>query len=100
MRLNVPLDAAVKLVGWSVAEPGLYLLAACGLKFRPAFIMLGRVLHVSKLCGSGSAKSRGAGTKPQGIQLSVLPNRQTGFRNMNASPEGSESTTNIIAARA
>jgi hypothetical protein len=35
----------VPLVNWTIIEPGLYLLAACALSFKPLFRMVAKALH-------------------------------------------------------
>lgn len=36
----------VALVNWTVIEPGMYLLSACALSFKPLFRMLAKALHL------------------------------------------------------
>jgi hypothetical protein len=44
-----PTWTATSLLNWTIVEPGLYLLAACALSFKPLFRMIARVLHLGKL---------------------------------------------------
>jgi hypothetical protein len=44
-----PLFNITPLLNWTVIEPGLYLIAACALSFKPLFRMIARALHLSQL---------------------------------------------------
>lgn len=42
-------DKHVELINWTIIEPGLYLIAACALSFKPLFRMLAKALHLDSL---------------------------------------------------
>jgi len=44
-----PTFSATSLLNWTIIEPGLYLLAACALSFKPLFRMIARALHLNQL---------------------------------------------------
>ncbi|KAF2760796.1 hypothetical protein EJ05DRAFT_243018 [Pseudovirgaria hyperparasitica] len=52
--------ASVELVGWSVAEPGMYLTAACLMCLRPLLIRLGRKLHLTRFMSKHSVSANSA----------------------------------------
>jgi hypothetical protein len=41
--------ASVKLVGWSIIEPGMYLAAANCVRLRPVMLLVGRKLHIKSI---------------------------------------------------
>lgn len=41
-----PTDIHVTLINWTIIEPGMYLLSACALSFKPLFRMLASGLHL------------------------------------------------------
>jgi hypothetical protein len=96
-KLTTNLDASVKLVGWSIAEPGMYLVAACSLKFRPVFVALGRMLHIRNIYGSGSTRGRAAASNGKEVPLNALPSREQGFNKIRSGSVDTTSTTNIVA---
>lgn len=46
---NIPPDKHVELINWTIIEPGLYLIAACALSFKPLFRMLATFLKLDSL---------------------------------------------------
>jgi hypothetical protein len=45
-QLTLELGNHVALINWTIIEPGLYLLSACALSFKPLFRMLAKALHL------------------------------------------------------
>ncbi|KAF1955429.1 integral membrane protein [Byssothecium circinans] len=84
---------SVELIGWSIAEPGLYLFAACAVQLRPLFSKFARNVGLKTQYGSGSRKAQsGGGSRVGNIRLGSMPSKH-GMDN------DASSTTNVIVTR-
>lgn len=87
-----PLDDAtykhVELINWTIIEPGLYLLAACALSFKPLFRMFAKALHLDTFITHSKSAAGRTGTKPKsssansGIHLDTIKSSHAGFHQL------------------
>ncbi|KAJ4300698.1 hypothetical protein N0V90_002786 [Kalmusia sp. IMI 367209] len=62
----------VALVNWTIIEPGLYLIAACALSFKPLFRMVAQALHLGALIThTKSALNKSSYTKTNRTQKDI-----------------------------
>ncbi|KAF2463872.1 uncharacterized protein BDR25DRAFT_297318 [Lindgomyces ingoldianus] len=90
--------ASVKLVGWSIIEPGMYLVAACSLKFRPVFVALAKVLRIRNVYGSDPYNRFQGTSSHRGVQLKDMPHDHSGSSKINLGLEDVSSTTDIFVS--
>jgi hypothetical protein len=77
----------VALVNWTIIEPGIYLLSACALSFKPLFRMFAKALHLQVFFthtrsafqpgGSHTTRNLTIGTQTD-IRLQTIPNNSAG----------------------
>ncbi|KAF1956866.1 hypothetical protein CC80DRAFT_593548 [Byssothecium circinans] len=88
--------ASVKLVGWSIIEPGMYLAAANFVRLRPVMALVGRKLHIKDICGSFSKRrSTNNISGIKNIRLGALLSSHSGFNKIDTEAEGA-STKGIM----
>lgn len=75
----------VELVNWTIIEPGLYLLAACALSFKPLFRMVAKALHLDAIIthsrsaiGRHTSKSNHTAKSHVDIHLETMKSAQSG----------------------
>ena len=88
----------VALVQWTIIEPGMYLMAACGLSYKPLFRMLARALHLDQLLTYTHSRKHGItkttrtgtfGTTQVDMELDKLKSaRHGGFDKLDNGPDG------------
>jgi hypothetical protein len=81
--------ASVKLVSWSIVEPGMYIIAACSLKLRPVTRKMAFKLQLKKLYRSILGKTTQGSDSKNGLHLGPMRS-SSGFRKM--SPGQAEDT--------
>ncbi|OAK95185.1 hypothetical protein IQ06DRAFT_64953 [Phaeosphaeriaceae sp. SRC1lsM3a] len=104
-----PLDDStwnhVALINWTIIEPGIYLLSACALSFKPLFRMLAKALHLQAFLThtkstfqpgkSHATKTTNVGTQND-VQLQSLSGIGTGrFYRLSEDSENSEGSKKI-----
>ncbi|KAF2017908.1 integral membrane protein [Aaosphaeria arxii CBS 175.79] len=70
--------SSVKLVGWSIVEPGMYLIAACSVRFRPVMIKLAEKLHVKSTIIHVSQKLSRGSSHSSDVRLERVPSSYAG----------------------
>ncbi|KAF2179123.1 hypothetical protein K469DRAFT_674827 [Zopfia rhizophila CBS 207.26] len=88
--------ASVKLVGWSIIEPGMYLVAACSMKFRPVFTRISRKLHLWEFYGTFTRGESSGGRNSKSMRLDMMPSSNSGFNKMHAGKDENSSTVDIV----
>jgi hypothetical protein len=91
------IGASVKLVGWSIVEPGMYLTAACSVTLRPVITALAIKLRFRDVYGTISrGRSYAAGDR-RSVRLEDLPTSQSDFGKVQDVQQDYSSTDGIIA---
>ncbi|KAF2641292.1 hypothetical protein P280DRAFT_398855 [Massarina eburnea CBS 473.64] len=65
--VDVPCELSpppVEIINWTIIEPGLYLLAACALSFKPLFRLVAQYLHLHNFITASKATSTKPGSDP------------------------------------
>lgn len=65
---------SVELIGWTIAEPGIYLFAACIVQLRPLFSRLGRAVGLKSQYATGSKGNLSGG---RNVRLESFSGRRT-----------------------
>ena len=77
------IGASIVLVGWSVIEPGMYLIAACLLCLRPIFVQVTGKWHKARLYhGVLSKKEHSRQSDTQGLHRTALAPAHSEFTKM------------------
>ncbi|KAF2661609.1 hypothetical protein K491DRAFT_710822 [Lophiostoma macrostomum CBS 122681] len=89
----------VELIKWTIIEPGMYLMAACGLSYKPLFRMAARALHLDTLLThsqSRKQKTTRTGTTQTGLQLDTLKSaHHVGFKKLEAGRNGEDDEEDV-----
>jgi hypothetical protein len=73
----------VELVNWTIIEPGMYLLAACAISFKPLFRMIAKALRLESIITMTTSRKRTrsggkTGTMTTGLHLDTLKSASHG----------------------
>jgi hypothetical protein len=101
------LDNHVALVTWTIIEPGIYLLSACALSFKPLFRISAKAMHLhafithtkSTFQLGKSHATTSATTVATQTNLEPPPIPVGQFRRMSDDSDGSEKTLEVLATK-
>jgi hypothetical protein len=97
--MSFSLGTSVVLVGWSIIEPGMYLIAACLLTLRPMFAQLNRKCLKPRLYhGTLSKEEHDTSSSSRGLHLTgLVPARSHSWVTQMQCPQGGQVITGATA---
>ncbi|ORY12762.1 hypothetical protein BCR34DRAFT_482258 [Clohesyomyces aquaticus] len=94
-----------EIVNWSIIEPGMYLLAACALSFKPLFRIIAKTLHLESLLthtrstlgrhiGKTGKTGKTSSTKSS-LRMETFKSDQSGFTKLHSGKDGGDEEMNV-----
>lgn len=97
-------DKHTEVVNWTLIEPGMYLLAACALSFKPLFHLVAKALHLSALVThtrsyvwkENATKASKTTTSQDDIYLNTLKSSNSdGFMKLHSGPDSTDEEAEV-----